>query len=344
MFTENEMKRITQLSKQMEEAQTILPEILEILYEHKLFKVFAPNALGGLELSLIDGLKTFQQAGVIDGNVGWAVTIGSGGNMFIPLFNEKVCESYFIHKEAVIAGSGKFGVAKKGNGGYFISGQWKYCSGADYATLFTMNCRVEGNDEIVTCSVPREMVEVIPDWNAFGLKATSSHSMKVENVFVKEEETFKFGSFQNKYELPVHSFPFMTFSEASFFSLCLGLTENLMHEAKTTLERKKEQLTLERYKVVKDKWTFFYEKEKNIEQQFYRLVSDLWEKHKKGSELQEDELTHFTAFCKEQSGELLQSAHILMRYFGMEAIMEKSPLNRAWRNLCTASQHAMLTP
>ncbi|RKJ73377.1 acyl-CoA dehydrogenase, partial [Butyricicoccus sp. 1XD8-22] len=74
MFTENEMKRITQLSKQMEEAQTILSEILEILYEHKLFKVFAPNALGGLELSLIDGLKTFQQAGVIDGNVGWAVT------------------------------------------------------------------------------------------------------------------------------------------------------------------------------------------------------------------------------------------------------------------------------
>lgn len=52
----------------------------------------------------------------------------------------------------------------------------------------------------------------------------------------------------------------------------------------------------------------------------------------------------FSEFCKEKSDELIMSVHKLNRYFGMEVVLENTPLNRAFRNLCTASQHAMLTP
>lgn len=344
MFTDYEIVKIKTLSDQMEESKTILPDILEIIYNRQLFKIFTPKTLGGLEKSLVDGLKIFQQVGATDGNVGWAVTIGSGGNMFIPLFNQQVCESNFIQKESVIAGSGKFGVAKQVNNGYRISGEWKYCSGSDYATIFTMNCKVLGSNQIVTCSVPREKVEIIPDWNAIGLKATSSHSIKVDNVFVGNEETFIFNHFQNEYVLPVHSFPFIPFSESSFFSLCLGITENFMREANDSLSRKKEVLPTERFQLVKGQLIEKQEQLQQIEQQFYTLITSLWDKHVAGEKLLADDLEKLTLFCKEQSGELLFSAHSIIRYFGMEGVLEKTPLNRAWRNLCTASQHAFLTP
>nr|WP_106782039.1 acyl-CoA dehydrogenase [Lysinibacillus timonensis] len=344
MFDQNELKKIKSLSKKMEESQSILPEVLEMIYKRKLFKIFTPKTLGGLELSFIDGLKVFQQVGSIDGNIGWAVTIGTGGNMFIPLFNRELCERHFLQKEAVIAGSGKFGIAERVEGGFIISGEWKYCSGADYATLFTMNCQIRESNENVTCSVPRENVKILPNWNAMGLKATSSHSMKVESVFVKDEETFTFGRFQNEFELPVHSFPFIPFSKASFFSLCLGLTEQLLSEACEALNRKKDHIVIERYELVKEKWIQAIEVTKNIEQQFYSLVLGLWEKHINGKLLSGEELNHFSMFCQVQSNELLMLAHSLMRYYGMEAVLEHTDLNRAWRNLCTASQHVFLTP
>lgn len=344
MFTEEEIRKIKELSKQMEMAKTILPEVLEVIYEHKLFKVFTPGALGGLGLPLVEGLKLFQQAGAIDGNVGWAVTIGSGGNMFIPLFETEVCKDRFIHKEAVIAGSGKFGVASRVDGGYVISGEWKYCSGADYATLFTMNCKIEGSEEIVTCSVPRETVEIIPDWNAMGLKATSSHTMKVDQVLVNDIDTFKFDFFRNEYELPVHRFPFNSFAEASFFSLCLGLMEQFIDEADASLNRKIDILSTERYELIKLKLNEVQSKLQLIEESFYKLVTKLWERHVSGEVLLEEELNELTSFCKDQSSELLLYAHKLIRYYGMEAVIETTSLNRAWRNLCTASQHVFLTP
>ena len=344
LFSVEEIKKIKSLSGPMEESKTILPDILEFIYEHNLFKIFTPKVLGGLELSFTDGLKTFQQVGAIDGNVGWAVTIGSGGNMFIPLFEGEVCRERFIHKKAVIAGSGKFGIAKRVDGGYVISGRWKYCSGADYATLFTMNCKLEGSDEIVTCSVPRETVEIIQDWNAIGLKATASHSMKIDHAFVKDEDTFKFDCYQNEYELPVHRFPFNSFSESSFFSSCLGLMEQFMDEADAALNRKKDILLTDRYELVKDEWIQSQTRLQRIEKDFYAIVARLWEKHIKGEELLTEDLNELTSFCKEQSSEILFAAHTLIRYFGMEAVIETSPLNRAWRNLCTVNQHAYLAP
>lgn len=344
MFSENEIKKIKSLSEEMDKGKTIPPEVLELIYEHKLFKIFSPISLGGLSLSLLDGLKVFQQVGAVDGNVGWAITIGSGGNMFIPLFEQCVCEIRFSNRNAVIAGSGKFGTAKRVSGGYIISGTWKYCSGSDYATLFTMNCRVTDCEEIITCSVPRETIDIIPDWNAMGLKATSSHSMKVSNVFVRDEETFKFDHFRNKYKLPVHSFPFITFSEASFFSLCLGLTEQFLSEVTELLERKKGHLGFERYLFIMEKCSRYKSQIESIGIQFYSMVSSYWEKHISDKNLEDDELAKFTAFCKEQSMEILMSAHSLIRYLGMDGIMENTPINRAWRNLCTASQHTFLTP
>ena len=152
---------------ELETNQTISPQILSYLYENKLLKIFAPPSLKGLGLSLEEGLKLFQKVSALDGNVGWAVTIGSGGNMFFPSFTKQVSERNFTKENAVIAGSGMAtGIAKKTDGGYKISGQWKYCSGADYATLFTMNCMLEDSHEMVTCSVSPKDVKIIKDWLA----------------------------------------------------------------------------------------------------------------------------------------------------------------------------------
>lgn len=328
---------------ELEKERTLSKGILEALYEQKLLKVFVPDTLGGLGKNLIDGLKIFRQMGQLDGNIGWAVTIGSGGNMFLPLFQQHEGEEYFKPENAVISGSGKLdGTARKVEGGYIISGRWHYCSGADYGTTFTMNTVNEDNREVVTCSVKRENVTVIQDWQAVGLKATASHTIQLDNVFVRDSETFQFDQIQNNFHLPVHTFPFLTFSESSFFSLVIGMARNVLMKQQQALSEKFNE-EHSRYQLVSEKIQQAQTVVDQIEEQFDVRVATLWQQHTE-RQLEEQLLSEFSQFCQTASSELQSELQSLMRYFGMEAVLETSELSYSWRNFCTANQHVFLTP
>ncbi|MDG0809682.1 acyl-CoA dehydrogenase family protein [Cohnella rhizosphaerae] len=119
-------------------------DILERIYEERLFKLFVPEALGGRMTPLPDAARIFEQAAYADGSFGWLVTIGSGGGFFAATLPEETAETLFADPRAVIAGSGHpTGVAKAVPGGYRVNGGWKYCSGAGYASFYTANCIVE---------------------------------------------------------------------------------------------------------------------------------------------------------------------------------------------------------
>lgn len=335
---------------EIEELGRLPKDIVELIYEQQLFKLFTAKELGGKDLELLEGMKVFQQMSALDGNFGWLVTIGTGGNSFIPTLNKEVCEKIFSPRNAVIAGSGHpSGIAVKIDGGYRVTGQWKYCSGADYATTFTMNCFVENEgirtDKIISCSVNCDQVEVLNDWRAMGLKATASHTIRVQDVWVPEQETFQLGIIKNKYGSAVHSFPFGAFAEASFISVCLGITENFLEEASILVkQRKYDPSRTERMGAIQ---FLLMQQQKNfrqLEEQYYLILSEYWQKHKEGHKLTEEELQQFSRKSKDTAVACVDIANSLIRRLGMDAITETSSINRIWRNLYTAAQHSFLTP
>lgn len=353
MFSVSEIEMIKSSSDKIERLGTLPEDILQIIYDHKLFKLFVPNELGGKDLELPEALKVFQEASSIDGSFGWLVTIGSGGNMFIPCFDKNVCEALFRPANAVIAGSGyPTGTAVKIGDVYQVSGEWKYCSGSEYASFFTANCLVKENgsaaaDHIISCILMPEDVKIIQDWDAFGLKGTGSHSIKADTVKIPESRTFTLLQHKNSYGGLVHSFPFLPFSEASFTAVCLGIGQDFLRETKVSSSRKKEIWSThheERYEnvtnLIEEQAKLFQEKE----EVFYTLIEELWHKHKANNELTQQDLQEFTQFCKSCVNVLIDGANSLIRYFGMEAVKESSTLNRIWRNLYTAGQHGFLTP
>lgn len=335
---------------EIEELGRLPKDIVELIYEQQLFKLFTAKELGGKDLELLEGIKVFQQMSALDGNFGWLVTIGTGGNAFIPTLTKEVGEKIFSPRNAVIAGSGyPSGIAVKVVGGYRVTGQWKYCSGADYATTFTMNCFVEDEgirtDKIISCSVNCDQVEVLNDWRAMGLKATASHTIRVQDVWVPEEETFQLGIIKNKYGSAVHSFPFGAFAEASFVSVCLGITENFLEEASVLVKQMKydpsstERMGAIQFLLMQQQKNF-----KQLEERYYLMLNEYWKKHKEGHELTEEALQQFSRISKDTAAACVDIANSLIRRLGMDAITETSSINRIWRNLYTAAQHSFLTP
>lgn len=55
---------------EFEQLERLPQDVLEFMYEQKLFKLFTANELGGKNLDLVEGIKVFQQLAALDGNVG----------------------------------------------------------------------------------------------------------------------------------------------------------------------------------------------------------------------------------------------------------------------------------
>ena len=342
------LEKIRDMAEHIEKTGILPQNLLQLAFDEKLFKLFMPIELGGRMLELPKAIRIFQEVSSVDGSFGWLVTIGSGGNMFVPNIDPQHGLELFSPAEAVIAGSGyPSGKAYKNSDGYRVTGEWKYCSGASYATIFTMNSIViedgKTTDEVISLIMVPKQVQVIEDWDAFGLRGTGSHTIKVEDEFVPFTRTFSISKQKNNLGGLVHTFPFVQFSQSSFTAVCLGIGQNFLQEARKIADQKKEN-GMENYGTL----SILIEKQvrqfKDAEQQFHTLLDKLWKVHVKEIELLDTDLERFTQVCKDSVETTFNCANSLARYLGMDMVRESTTLNRIWRDLYTAGQHVFLTP
>ncbi|WP_054949364.1 acyl-CoA dehydrogenase family protein [Numidum massiliense] len=354
MFNEEIVTEIREQSLKMEQAGVLTPQVLDFIYEQGLFKLFVPRELGGKMTALPKALQIFEEAAWIDGSFGWLVNIGSGGGYFTSWMLPSVSQKLFQEKQAVIAGSGyPSGTAKKVAGGYLVSGRWKYCSGSTHATLFTANCLVENSVPSPHPSIRSfiflpEQVNIVKDWNAFGLKATASHTITVEHVFVPDDMTFDILSVHTYFDDPIFRYPFVLFAETSFATVAIGICRHLIDEAKVILEQKREawdSIDTSRYPFVMGK---VKEMERFFQQtvaDFYEIVDRSWEMNVNRQLTSETEIQRqVSEQCKRMAKTALHCAEAIFPYLGMPAVMAHTPVNRIWRDLHTACQHTMLVP
>ncbi|WP_195572171.1 acyl-CoA dehydrogenase [Paenibacillus sp. 1001270B_150601_E10] len=350
-WTEEQIGRIRARSLGMERAGAVDQEWLNHMVQHKLFKLFVPEVLGGTMTSLPEALKVFEESAWIDGALGWTVTIGAGGGFFVPFMKPDICKGQFLPESAVIAGSGQpTGTAVPVEGGYRVSGSWKYCSGAHHATMFTANVLVKASEEtdepiIRACIFQPEQVSIIEDWDAFGMKATGSHTIKVEDVFVPEEMTFSLLHAYPDYDHSLYHYPFALFAETSFAALILGVGRHFLDEAHLMLADKKESFpppSAERMEGMTKVLQHAEIQLKEITSCFYEIVTKSWETMLSQGEISEDMIEEVSRNTKLAARAVREMADGVFPYMGLLAIMESNRLNHIWRDLQTACQHSSL--
>lgn len=339
LFSQQEIELIQSSAAEAEKNKRLSKQVLEVLYQHKILKLFIPSELGGRAESLPQALRVFDDCAFIDGTIGWLAAIGSGGNYFAGYYSEDVASRLFSASNAVLAGSGHSGVAKKTDGGYTVSGLWKYCSGAGFATFFTATAADE-NGTIKAYTFMPEQVTISNDWDAFGLKATESNTISVTNAFVPNDLVFDLSqppvSFKNE---GVYSFDFMLFARFSFAAVVLGLSRAFLQEAE-----KQSQY----FKGNAARWTFLsslLKKEKKqlelLAQNFYANAQKTWDEHNKAG-VNTTLIGEATEAVFALSNNVSTLAGVLFSHLGMAVAMEGTTLNRVYRNLLTANQHMLL--
>jgi hypothetical protein len=338
---------------QMEKSGVIAQQVLAYIYDQKLFKMYMPLSLGGTMTPLPEALMIIEQASWINGSFGWSVMIGAGGGFFTSFIPDSLNLDLFTDPKAVIAGSGHpSGIAVQVDGGYNVTGQWKFCSGSQYATLVTANCILEHtadqlNPETRVFIFTPKQVRIIEDWHAFGLKATGSHSIAVNSVFVPNEMTFSFLDQQDLSSNPVFQYPFLQFAEATICAVSIGLCKHFIEEAKLLSANQKDTWNASK----ENRYTYVRGLIDSAEKSFlistkayYELMDVSWQKLMEQIPITEAELKQISQQCKETARAALTCGQLVFPYLGIQAIMENKPINQIWRDLQTVSQHSLLIP
>ncbi|WP_027092506.1 hypothetical protein [Cohnella thermotolerans] len=347
LYDNEQAEKIREHSQRMEQRGEIEPWLLELTYDAKLFKAFVPRELGGLALGLPEALRLFERASWIDGAFGWLVTIGSGGGFFCATLPEREAAALFSGREAVLAGSGlPTGTAKPVEGGYRVSGRWKFCSGSTYASFYTANCMIEGEGEprMRSFAFLPEQVEVIRDWNSLGLRATSSHSIAVRDAFVPESMTFDIAS-EPRYDDPIYRVPFLPFAQTSFAAVSIGIARHFLEECRSFADLKAPEWSAAQPRRLEALLGAVEAQENRLNaacDRFYAAVESSWAAFVREGALPDVRWDEVGRVSQEAAGEARSGAQAVFPLLGMTALLNDHPLNRTWRDLHTVTQHSVL--
>lgn len=335
----------------MDKERQVAQDVLDILYDNRLFHLFVPDELEGRMTPLPEAARIFQESARMDGNLGWLVTIGAGGGFFAAMMTPEVNRSVFASREAVIAGSGMpSGTARKVEGGYVVNGSWKYCSGSTYATTFTANAVIESapnvNDAVSTSAhaepeirsfiLNPEQIDILGDWNAFGLRATASHTISAVNAFVPDDMTFLLAETKGYEHETIYRYPFLPFAQVSFAGVAAGIAEHFLEAA--------EALAVLRggspYVIgMLDECKAELEQTVSV---FYETVEASWDELLSDGGLSAEMEAAATARSIAMANTALSCGQQLFPLLGLSAAMEDAEVNRCWRDLQTACSHALL--
>jgi indole-3-acetate monooxygenase len=328
------------------------------LAQHGLFRLWIPRRHAGFELSLPEALRVYEAAARVDGSVGWAVMIGSGGGLFAAYLSVDTAQAIYAPAGAVIAGSGApDGCAEQVDGGYRVSGRWRYASGAGYATAFTANCLVtqsgaqvraaDGSPLIRAMAFDASQVRVHASWDTAGMRGTGSDDFEVQDVFVPSERSFSVFTDEPREAGVLYRLPFGVLTELPVAAVALGIARHAL-ETFEALARSRKGHGSARFladdAVVQIRFAESCASWQLAKAGLRSLAEYAWQVAQKGRALSASELAEITAGCALAVDRLQADVGRLIAVSGMTGIQAADELARAWRDLQAVAAHAAVSP
>jgi len=178
----------------------ILNETMADLKAAGFFKIFQPKRWGGWELQP----RTFfdVQAALAEGDisVGWVFGILGVHSFHLALFDDRAAEDVWgKDNTALIASPYSPGKAVPAEGGYRLTGRWRFSSGTEHCDWIFLGGVVDHGDshasfldaDFRTFLLPRSDYQIIDTWKVVGLKGTGSQDIVVDGAFVPEHRTHR---------------------------------------------------------------------------------------------------------------------------------------------------------
>ncbi|MGZ5199154.1 MAG: acyl-CoA dehydrogenase [Telluria sp.] len=332
--------------------------VRELMHARGWLRMLAPASVGGTELPLPQVVRLEEALCRADGTTGWTVTLCAGAGWFAGFLAPALARQVLSTPGLCVGGSGApTGYADIDGGGYRLTGRWDFATGAPMTTHFTMNAVIRADGQplagengaplVRAFIVPAAQVQVQPNWHTVGLVATASHTFSLDNVRVDASHAFDITAQGATADGPLYRFPFLSLAFVTLSANVSGMALDFIEQAREIIARRRHHVTnqpLPELAQVRDALAHAPDAFERARASFYGLLDSAWDKVCRGDEpgAAETDALHRASLAMVDAAR--RAVDELYPLCGLAAADHRSAISRAWRDLHTASQHALMLP
>ncbi|OXI81951.1 flavin-dependent monooxygenase [Burkholderia sp. AU33423] len=320
------------------------------------FKVLQPKRYGGYEL---DPQAFFDiQMALARGcmSTAWVYGVVGVHNWQLALFDARAQQDVWGDDPATLIASTYMPVGRvtQVDGGFRLSGHWKFSSGSELCEWVFLGALVPPADagqppEYRTFLLPKADYRIQQDWDVLGLRATGSHDIVVVDVFVPAYRTHKAidGMMGTSPGLAVNDAPLFKLPFAQIFvravcTSCIGALQGALDDftgyaatrvsansgAKTTDDPGAQNACANAAVAIDEMQVL-------LKRNFAELMASVTG----GPAVSIERRVHFRYQSAQVAERCAQAANALLRYAGGNGIYHRNPLVRRFLDLHAARAH-----
>jgi alkylation response protein AidB-like acyl-CoA dehydrogenase len=338
-----------------EELRHVPPAMAEALAKAGLLQMYLPRSMGGPELAPLVVFGAVEAISRADGSVGWCTMIASAVSSFAAWLEPEVGrEMAGSPADMRVAGSIRpQGRARPVAGGYRIEGRWDFASGINHARWLMCPCVLWDGDKPMRSAagtpvarifwVPRESAEILDTWHVLGLRGTGSHDFTVADVFVPESHTAAMGAPPREknplYDPRLHMASIWTATVGNALGIARGALDGFIELA--SVKSSTTSTALLRDRPLVQARTAEAEAIVSAARAYVQVaVGDLWARANRVEKDLDAAIVQARLAITHGMHEAVRAVDLVFHAAGTNAVYERNPLERDFRNIHVAVQHA----
>lgn len=222
-------------------------ELRDFVHEHEMHKALRPVQYGGSGIGAFTFSEIVRTIANYNASAAWLVYFVILHEQWVAFLSEKGRQEVYDSDKFTGDIFMPLGKIEYVDGGVRMSGQWSFGSGVLWNDWMGLGAIVQapGEDpQPCLVNVKKSQLEVIHDWNPFGLRGTGSHSVKVDDVFVPYSQILPVVSVKNNgipvgghySDEPIFRAPFMAFFCLGFPAISTGIAQRVARDLKQRVE------------------------------------------------------------------------------------------------------------
>ncbi|MCB0993299.1 MAG: acyl-CoA dehydrogenase family protein [Acidimicrobiales bacterium] len=349
---------IAERGNEIEQAGTLPLDIVDAIRPSQAFRMYVPPSLGGPGISAWEGLQVIEEYGYHDGSAGWSVAISSTSSVAASYLSDEYAQAIFGDPMSITGGFvGPMGRARQVDGGLRVTGRWSWGSGTKHCTWIGGGCIIVdqdgnptvGDDGLMAPYVlfDIEDVQFIDTWDVSGLSGTGSLDYSTDEAFVPQGRWVQFGRDLPKRENPFTNFSLFGILALGIASTAAGIGRRAIDELVELAGAKKPQgssrpladrMTIQHdvgraEAMMRSAWVFV---EDTVEAAWANALEG------KPADAEQKRLLRLAAtHATQTAAEVTQMMYLAA---GGAAVYKTSPIQRCFRDVFVATQHAMIAP
>jgi indole-3-acetate monooxygenase len=220
-----------------ERGRRLAAPIVEALHSAGLFTMGLSSALGGSEMPSLPAIRAIEEVSYADGASGWNVMITFDTAIWAGFLRGASRDLVGSITKPIISGTlSSPGQIRKTDGGYRISGRWKFGSGCQNADVILVGAFLSeggkpalgksGAPQMLQIALRPSEVNILDTWHVTGMRGTGSHDFTVDNLFVPAERALPLNIAEPFERGPLYAFPMLASFAIAKGGVALGIARH----------------------------------------------------------------------------------------------------------------------